>query len=76
MKTSTTLHECDICAQKRIDGALIPEGWSAVFGFELVCPLCAKSVGKHIDEMRGTCAGMTVQLASRPSTATPHGGER
>lgn len=64
MKTSTMLHECDVCGQKRIDGALVPEGWSASFGFELICPLCAKSINKHIDQLRGTCVGLTVQLAT------------
>lgn len=64
MKKNTMLHECDICAQKRVDGALVPEGWSSAFGFELICGLCSKSIGKHIDSLRGTNAGVTVQLAN------------
>jgi hypothetical protein len=63
MKTSTVLHECDVCGQKRVDGALVPEGWTSNWGFELVCGNCDISIGRYVDQIRGERAGNEVQLA-------------
>lgn len=74
MKCSTTLFVCDVCGRRRIDGALVPEGWSETsYGFELLCGSCVAAISRFVDDRRGMTVSVPVEDPAVDQIEVPKG---